>query len=224
MRAARVPPERRSRSQEMVAVARDLLEGEGPDALTMRRVAARMGMREPSLYKHVHSREELLAAVVASGMRDLAEGRMRAVAAASDTSDAMRRLGAHQREFAARHPHLYRLMFDRPFPRELVSGQADAAAWRPVVDVLGSEERVWAAFAFTHGMLELERTGRLAPGPQLEAVWQVGQEAFEGLPRHREDEPAERPALDRELRAYRELVAALGTTIAEFLDRPGTPA
>ncbi len=216
-----MPSERRSRFQEMVTVARDLLEGEGPDAMTMRRVAARMGMREPSLYKHCRSREELLAGVVASGMRDLAEGRLRAVASAAGTSDAVRRLGAHQRDFAARHPHLYRLMFDRPFPRELISDQADAAAWRPVVDVLGSQERVWAAFAFTHGMLELERTGRLAPGPQLEAVWQVGVEAFERLPRHRDDEPAERPALERELQAYRELVAALGRTIAEFLDRRG---
>ena len=218
------PSARRSRFQEMVAVARDILEREGPDALTMRRVAARMGMREPSLYKHCRSREELLAAVVASGMRDLAEGRLRAVAPAADASDAMRRLGAHQRQFAARHPHLYRVMFDRPFPRALVSDEADAAAWRPVVDVLGSQERVWAAFAFTHGMLELERTGRLPPGPQLDAVWQVGLEAFEGLSRDGQDDSAEGPALERELQAYRELVAALGSTIAEFLDRRGTRA
>lgn len=219
MTRANVAPGRRTRFQEMVTVARDLLDGEGPDALTMRRVAARMGMREPSLYKHCRSRDELLAGVVASGMRELAEGRLRAVASAADTNDAVRRLGAHQREFAAQHPHLYRLMFDRPFPRELVSDQADAAAWKPVVDVLGSQERVWAAFAFTHGMLELERTGRLAPGPQLEAVWQVGLEAFDRLQRQRGDESSAAPALDRELEAYRELVADLARTIAGFLGR-----
>jgi AcrR family transcriptional regulator len=91
----------------MVAAARDILETEGPDALTMRRVAARLGMKEPSLYKHCRSREELLAAVVASGMRDLAEGWRRAVEPAADAADALSRLAAHQREFAARHPHLY---------------------------------------------------------------------------------------------------------------------
>jgi len=210
-------PERGTRFQEMVAAARELLETDGPEALTMRRVAARLGIREPSLYKHCSGRDELLAAVVAGGMRDLAEGRWQAVRAAAGVSDALVRLAAHQREFAARHPHLYRLMFDRPFPRELVAAQADAQAWRPVVELLGSEERVWAAFAFAHGMLELERTGRLAPGDRLEAVWRVGLEAFEGMTRRAPDQPA----AQRELDACRDLVADLEAALAAFRrDRP----
>lgn len=201
----------------MVSAARDILETEGPDALTMRRVAARLGMKEPSLYKHCRSREELLAAVVASGTRDLAEGRRRAVEPATDAADALSRLAAHQREFAARHPHLYRLMFDRPFPAELLSDQADAAAWRPVIELLGSQERVWVAFAFAHGMLELERTGRLQPGARLEAIWQVGIEAFQALAGRRgQTEPAVEQGSARELRAYRALVSALEETIRSF--------
>jgi AcrR family transcriptional regulator len=205
-------PERGSRFQEMVAAARDLLETEGPEALTMRRVAARLGLREPSLYKHSSGRDELLAAVVASGMRDLAEGRLKAIAAAAGVPDALLRLAAHQREFAARHPHLYRLMFDRPFPRELLETPADARAWRPVVELLGSEERVWAAFAFAHGMLELERTGRLVPGDLLEAVWRVGLAAFEGVSRR----PVDRPPAEPDLDACRDLVADLQAALAAF--------
>lgn len=212
-----MPAERGSRFQEMVAVARELLETEGPDALTMRRVAACLGIREPSLYKHCRSREELLAALVASGMRELAEGRLGALESATDAADALSRLAAHQRDFAARHPHLYRLMFDRPFPSELMSAHADAAAWRPVVEKLGSQERVWAAFAFAHGMLELERTGRLRPGLNLKAVWQVGLEAFHGLVQRRERELGVAPAFERELQAYRELVSTLEETIRSFL-------
>ena len=176
-----MPAERRDRFREMVGAAREILEAEGPEALTMRRVAARLGIREPSLYKHCRGRDELLAAVVARGMRELAEGRRAEVAAAADVSDAVGRLAAHQRAFAARHPHLYRLMFDRPFARELTSEGADTEAWQPVVELLGSAERVWVAFAFTHGMLELERTGRIQPGPALEAVWREGLAAIEGL-------------------------------------------
>ena len=196
----------------MAAAAREVLETEGPSALTMRRVAARLGIREPSLYKHSRGRDELLAAVVASGMRELAEGRRQALRAATGVADALARLAAHQRDFAARHPHLYRMMFDRPFPRELLAAQADAQAWQPVVELLGSEERVWAAFAFAHGMLELERTGRLAPGDQLEAVWKVGVGALESLA----GRPLDGPAAERELDAYRALVANLELALAGF--------
>jgi AcrR family transcriptional regulator len=41
------------RAWQVVSVARDLLETEGSDALTMRRLAEEMGIRAPSLYKHV---------------------------------------------------------------------------------------------------------------------------------------------------------------------------
>jgi hypothetical protein len=103
-------------------------------------------------------------------------------------------------------------MFDRPFPRELLAAQADVQAWRPVVELLGSEERVWAAFAFAHGMLELERTGRLLPGAQLEAVWRVGLDALEGLAAI----PLDGATAERELDACRELVADLELALAAF--------
>ncbi len=47
--AVELPP----RAQEIVAEARELLEEEGAEALTMRRLAERLGIRAPSLYKHL---------------------------------------------------------------------------------------------------------------------------------------------------------------------------
>jgi AcrR family transcriptional regulator len=38
------------RATEIVAAARELLEEEGPDALSMRRLAERLGIRAPSIY------------------------------------------------------------------------------------------------------------------------------------------------------------------------------
>ena len=108
-------------------------------------------------------------------------------------------------------------MFDRLFPGELLSDQAGVAAWRPVVELLGSQERVWVAFAFDHGMLELERTGRLEPRPRMEAIWQVGIEPFQALAGRRDQiEPAVEQGSARELRAYRALVSALEETIRSF--------
>jgi AcrR family transcriptional regulator len=52
-------PERSARVAEIVDTARELLEREGPEGLTMRRLAEAMGIRAPSLYKHVESKEHL---------------------------------------------------------------------------------------------------------------------------------------------------------------------
>jgi AcrR family transcriptional regulator len=46
----------------VVAAGRRLLEEEGPEALTMRRLAERVGIRAPSLYKHLPDKAALAAA------------------------------------------------------------------------------------------------------------------------------------------------------------------
>jgi len=52
-----------SRTEEIIDVAERLLEAEGPDALSMRRVADKMGIRGPSLYKHVANKDVIEAAL-----------------------------------------------------------------------------------------------------------------------------------------------------------------
>lgn len=61
-------PQRRERSaltrEHIVAEAVRLLDEEGPDALTMRRLAARLGAGATSIYWHVANRDELLELVI----------------------------------------------------------------------------------------------------------------------------------------------------------------
>src|SRR4029453_13547788 len=56
------------RGREVVAAGRLLLEQEGPEALTMRRLAERVGIRAPSLYKHLPDKAALEAAIIATGL------------------------------------------------------------------------------------------------------------------------------------------------------------
>ena len=58
------------RAQEIVAAARELVEEEGADALSMRRLAERLGIRAPSLYKHLVDKQALESAVIALGFED----------------------------------------------------------------------------------------------------------------------------------------------------------
>ena len=67
------PPIRSPRAREIVAAARELLEREGPAGLSMRRVAERLGIRAPSLYKHVRDKGELEAALISEGFAEAAE-------------------------------------------------------------------------------------------------------------------------------------------------------
>ncbi len=212
------------RFAEMVTAAVEILDRDGPEALTMRNVAGRLGIREASLYKHCTGRDDLLAGVAAEGVRQMAEGRLRAVAAASGPADAIRRLATQHRAFAHQHPHLYRLTFDRPFPAHAAVAAQAARAREPVANLLRSEELTWAAFAFTHGMLELERTGRLRPGPELEATWEIGIELFGGSARE-PSATARTSGLEHDLRSYADFVATLKKLISDLPDRrePGQP-
>jgi AcrR family transcriptional regulator len=50
-------------------VARDLLESEGSEGLTMRRLADQLGIRAPSLYKHFPHKEALEVAIIGGDLR-----------------------------------------------------------------------------------------------------------------------------------------------------------
>ena len=67
-RGASRAPRRRGRPPKLsvpaiVAAAIELLDREGPDALTMRRLGAELGVEAMSLYRHVPSRDALLDAL-----------------------------------------------------------------------------------------------------------------------------------------------------------------
>ena len=106
--AANPPIELSPRAREIVAAARTLLEDEGE--ISMRRLADRLGIKAPSLYKHLPGKQALEAALISDAFLEAAER----FEAAQDL-DA---LGAAYRAFALEHPHLYRLMFQGRLPRE----------------------------------------------------------------------------------------------------------
>jgi AcrR family transcriptional regulator len=165
-----------SRAREIVGTARELLDDEGPDALSMRRLAERLGIRAPSIYKHLPDKQALENALISDGFEEMAVGFDAAVADADDPIGAI--AGAY-RNFARRHPHLYRLMTERPLDRaNLVPGSEELAA-RPVVEAFGGDpDLARAAWAFAHGMTILELNDRFPPDADLDAAWKRGLDAF----------------------------------------------
>ena len=156
----------------------------------MRAIADRLGIRAPSLYKHVPDKETLEVALISDGLAEIA-GVFERAAAGSDAPLAS--LASAYRGWALDHPHLYRLMMDRPLPRQrLAPGLEDRAAAALVSATGGDPDAARAAFAFAHGMVVLELNDRFPPRADLDAAWQRGVDAFRpaaAASRARKDSP-----------------------------------
>jgi AcrR family transcriptional regulator len=174
--ATSAPEPRTPRAQQIVAVALELLEAEGPDALSMRRVADGVGIRAPSLYEHLPDKRALEAAIISVGFERLADA---FDAAAAQPGDPLARAAGVYRAFAAAHPHLYRLMTAHELHRELLTPGVEDRAGRVIYEAAGRDaDLARAAWAFAHGMTILELDHRFPAGADLDAAWERGLAAF----------------------------------------------
>ena len=85
----------------------------------MRRLADRLGIKAPSLYKHLPGKQALEAALISDGFLEAAER--------FEQTTTLLELGAAYRAFALEHPHLYRLLFQGPLPRDRLTPGAEHA-------------------------------------------------------------------------------------------------
>ncbi len=169
-----------TRARDVVTVGRRVLEQEGPDALTMRRVADELGIRAPSLYKHLPHKNALETAIIADGFEEAAAAFEAAVDGADDPLTAF---VAAYRAFAAAHPHVYRLMTQGPLPREHLPPGLEARTAAPLLHAMGSAPRARAAWAFIHGMTILELDARFPADESTEPAWREGIAALRAVGR-----------------------------------------
>jgi AcrR family transcriptional regulator len=88
---------------------------DGVAALSLREVAAGVGMRAPSLYHHFSSKAALLDAMYAQGMRQFAE-HVEASPAGSNEVEALRHRAKAFVAAAVAEPARFDLLFQRPIP------------------------------------------------------------------------------------------------------------
>ena len=179
------------RATEIIAAARTLLESEGRDALTMRRLGQALGIRAPSLYKHLPGKHAVEVALIEAGLAEMGEALHRAVTdlpAPPGTGAVARVLATYRTEALAR-PNLYRLATSGQLPRaELTPGLEDWAG-QPWLLAAGDPILARAMWSFAHGMVILELDHRYPDGSDLDRTWRAGAEAFTlaasaGLARH----------------------------------------
>jgi AcrR family transcriptional regulator len=158
--------------EALIAAAREALETQAPETITLKSLAVRLGVSQPAPYRHFESRETLLAAVAA-------EGFVRFEAALADVKpdsadQAFECACLAYLEFGRVNRGLYRLMFASDLLRTAGDGTLTRSAAQSFDFLLrGLKDQVPAdrlyatalwVWATLHGLVMLEAEG-LASGP-----------------------------------------------------------
>ena len=163
----------RTRAVDVEAVLLDaahrLLESEGVEALTVRRVATEAGVAPMGIYHRFGGKDGLAEELFIDGNRRLGEAMQQVEV--GDPLDELRGGCRQYRRFALAHPALYSLIFERavpgfePSPAALESctrsfgvlvdcvRRAQAAGVLRSGDAVGYAQRIWSA---CHGAVSLE--------------------------------------------------------------------
>jgi AcrR family transcriptional regulator len=167
-------------ARRIAGAARRLLDKEGTDAVTMRRVAEAVGITPMAIYRHYPDRAALLNALADEGFEELAAS----LAGMRFSRRIDRRLAKMTEiylEHALRNPRLFELMFLKPregarrYPRDFKAGRSPTA--NLMVDT-GREgmksghyreddpwEIVFGLGALSHGLIMLYLGGRMGRNP-----------------------------------------------------------
>ncbi|MQY23970.1 TetR/AcrR family transcriptional regulator [Nocardia macrotermitis] len=165
--------------RSLLDAAAELLDSGGPDAVTLREVAARAGVSRGAPYRHFPDKDSLLTTVATEALERLGN-RVRSVRAqtALPAPDMLRRALAELMAIGRDQPHLYRLMFEYPVgdptvvaDATLAGERAEAEFFTLITDLVGPDRAPHFAallLASVHGITAMELTGHLT-----KEKWQV---------------------------------------------------
>ena len=149
----------------LVEAARQLVETEGPSAMSLRAVARQAGVSPAAPYHHFKDKGELLAAVAAEGWALLGKEILAAMASGAGPDDTTPELLAYVC-FARAHPALYRVMFDAARNDEflpMLNTTADDNPYARMREKLAADGRslreaevsIAATWSSAHGLAEM---------------------------------------------------------------------
>jgi AcrR family transcriptional regulator len=170
----------------------------------MQAVADRVGVRAPSLYKRVASRDDLVGFIAEATVGDLAE-RLSAAVIGTDARADLAALARAFRAFAHERPAAFRLIFapgseaSRPNPASIAA--ASAPVLRVAGELVGPANALEAArlvTAWANGFVNMELAGAFNLGGDVDRAFEFGIAHLAGTLGDRR--PARRPQPSRAAR------------------------
>ncbi|WP_448851382.1 TetR/AcrR family transcriptional regulator [Corynebacterium sp. 335C] len=163
--------------RRILGETRAMLRESGWESVSMRRLAARLGVKAPSLYKHISGKKELYGLLLEETKERLAHE----LAAAWERDATVASLLDAYRAAALADPHGYLLLArgrtvlrsgEGEKERDVIAAFQDAAG--------GDRARGLAMWAFAHGLVTAEITQEGARPEDADGVWAAGAAAFGG--------------------------------------------
>lgn len=156
-------------TDRVVADAAQLADEVGLDQLTQAALAARLGVRQPSLYKHVASSGALLRLLSMRGKAELGDV-LRGAAVGRARDDALVAMAHAWRAWALTHPGRYQAAQRPPAPGDTDDEQVSYRAIHPLQAVMAgygldgddATDAIRAFRAAVHGFVSLEASGAFA--------------------------------------------------------------
>jgi len=168
-----MPTPDRTSLDAIVIAARDLLEREGLAALTMNAVAQRVGVRAPSLYKRVDSRDRLIQLVAEATLTELAER--------LNTKHSVGEIAHVFRAFGKERPAAFQLVLTpaagTPLADDSFRLAAIQALLRAAGELAGEEHALEAArlvVAWATGFISMEINDAFKLGGDVDDAWHFG--------------------------------------------------
>lgn len=171
--------------ETIVAQAWQLIEEDGAENLSLSKLAASLGIKAPSLYRHVGSKAGLLQAVNLFTMQQLVHSLTQAAAQTGNPSEQLAALLHTYRSFAQAHPHSYILAFtnnDESLQPDKHVLEQMALPLQSLMSAVSGEENSLAALrgamALVHGFVLLELHGQLRRGGDLSLDFDLAVRAY----------------------------------------------
>lgn len=159
---------------DILSAALELVDQDGLEALTMRRLAERLDIDPMSVYNHFDSKDALL-----DGLAEALWREVQLPAGELGWQEAFRALATSVRDLAARHPHAYGLLLGRgilPSPALKAIDAVLRALERAGLDRERSAEMIRTLLAYAAGYALLELScAPVAGGSDLEQVVRITQ-------------------------------------------------
>ena len=176
-----------STARKIALAARRLLDKEGAEAVTMRRVAEAVGITAMAIYRHYPDREALLNALADEGFEELAAA-LKSRRFKGDLENRLAKMADLYLDHAIENPRLFELMFLKPrkgarqYPHDFKARRSPTATLMADVIAEGMKsgefkqddpwEITFEMGAFSHGLIMLYLGGRMAVTPtQFRALY-----------------------------------------------------
>lgn len=154
--------------QSLLDTAGELLDGGGPEAVTLREVGARVGVSRSAPYRHFADKEALLTVLATNALSRLGDA-LEALANSNDPPEQSLRAALLSLIGIGRtQPHLYRLMFTTPTGDPTAAVRSAERTWDLFLDIVGRVVGPDLALRYgallltnAHGIADLEGSGHL---------------------------------------------------------------